>query len=644
MTSHIAPYGSWKSPITSDFVVAGSTPLGGVTLDGDAVYWLEGRPQEGGRDVLVKHTPAGPQTITPEGFNVRTRVHEYGGGSYTIHEGIIYFANFADQRLYRQQPGKAPEAVTPEGAYRYADGVVLPNGRFLCVREDHTNPTQEAVNTLVALALDGQDSGTVLVSGHDFYSSPRISPDGQQVAWLAWNHPHMPWDGTELWLADLALNLAAVTVTNARCIAGGATESIFQPAWGPDGALYFVSDRSNWWNLYRWRNGRTKSLHPMSAEFGRPQWKFGITTYGFANAHTIICAFTEDGRWFLGALNTENGRFTSLQIPYDTINSVTVGADFAYLNVSAATQPTAIVRLNLKTLTLETLRLGSSLDIDAGYLTEPEAIEFPTANGRTAHAIYYPPQNQDFAAPEGEKPPLLVLSHGGPTSMANISLNFGLQYWTSRGFGVLDVNYGGSTGYGRAYRQRLNGNWGIVDVEDCLNGAKYLMAQGRADGRRLAIRGGSAGGYTTLAALTFHDFFSAGASHFGVSDVEALARDTHKFESRYLDSLIGPYPEKRDLYVARSPIHAAHQITCPLILFQGLEDAVVPPSQSELMYEAVKAKGIPVAYVPYEGEQHGFRRAENIKHSLDAELYFYSRVFGFVLAETAVAIPIDNLT
>ncbi len=643
MTPQIAPYGSWKSPITSDFVVAGSTPLGGVSLDGHDIYWLEGRPQEGGRYMLVKNTPTGPQTITPEGFNVRTRVHEYGGGSYTIHQGVVYFANFADQRLYRQRPGTAPEAVTPESAYRYADGVMLPNGRFLCVREDHTNPQQEAVNTLVTLALDGQDSGTVLVSGHDFYSTPRLSPDGRQVVWLAWIHTNMPWDGTELWLADLTVNDSAVTLSNARCIAGGAAESIFQPAWGPDGTLYFVSDRSNWWNLYRWQNDRAKALHPMSAEFGRPQWVFGMSTYGFADAETIICTFTENGRWFLGALNAENGRFTTLQTPYDTINSISVGNGFAFLNVSAATQPSAIVRLDLKTLASDTLRASSSLDVDAGYLSEAETIEFPTAQGLTAHAIYYPPQNRDFAAPDGEKPPLLVFSHGGPTSAATISLKFGLQYWTSRGFGVLDVNYGGSTGYGRAYRQRLNGNWGIVDVEDCINGARYLVEQGRADGSRLAIRGGSAGGYTTLAALTFHDFFSAGASYFGVSDAEALARDTHKFESRYLDSLIGPYPEKRDLYVARSPIHAADQITCPLILFQGLEDAVVPPSQSELMYDAVKAKGISVAYVPYEGEQHGFRRAENIKHSLDAELYFYSRVFRFALAETAVTIPIDNL-
>ncbi len=639
MTQQIAPYGSWKSPITADLVVAGSTPLGSICLDGTDIYWLEGRPQEGGRYVVMKHTPGGVQVITPEGYNVRTRVHEYGGGAFTVQQGVVYFVNFADQCLYRQRPGAAPEVVTPEGAYRYADGIVLADGRFLCVREDHTNPAQEAVNALVILNLDGPDSGTVIASGYDFYSTPRLSPDGRQLAWLCWNHPNMPWDGTELWLADLTPHGLA----NGRCIAGGLQESIFQPEWGPDGALYYVSDNSGWWNLYRRQQGHTRALHPMSAEFGRPQWAFGMTTYGFADAETIICSYTEDGRWFLGALHVSNGCFTSIQIPYDTINAIQVMPDYAVLNVDAATLPQAIVRLNLKSLRSEVLRAGSTLQVDPGYLSEPKAIEFPTSNGRTAHAIYYPPHNKDFRAPEGEKPPLLVLSHGGPTGVSAIRLSYSVQFWTSRGFGVLDVNYGGSTGYGRAYRERLNGQWGIVDVEDCINGARYLVAKGLADDGRLAIRGGSAGGYTTLAALTFHNVFKAGASYFGVSDAEALARDTHKFESRYLDTLIGPYPERRDLYIARSPIHAAHQLNCPLILFQGLEDKVVPPSQSELMYQAIKAKGIPVAYIAYAEEQHGFRRAENIKHSLEAELYFYSRVFGFDLAEPIAPIQIDNL-
>lgn len=639
MNRQIAPYGSWKSPITSEFVAAGTTPLGGAYLDGDAVYWMEGRPQENGRYVIVKQTDNGQEVVTPPGFNARTRVHEYGGGAVTIHNGVIYFVNFADQRLYRQQPGQAPQPVTPVSAYLYADGMVLPDGRFLCIREDHTNPGAEAMNTIVVLNLDGVDVGQALVSGHNFYASPRLRADGKRLAWLAWNHPNMPWDGTELWVADLTDD----GIANAQIVAGGQEESIFQPEWGPDGALYFVSDRTGWWNLYRWQEGTVTPLHPKAAEFGRPQWVFGMTTYGFANAQTMVCTYTQNGRWHLATLDINTGEFTRLNFPYDTINAITVGQDKVVLNVDAATQPQVLVKWNLRAQTWTLLREASAIAVDAGYLSVPQALEFPTENGLTAHAIYYPPQNKDFAAPIGERPPLLVISHGGPTSATTIRLSYGLQYWTSRGFGVLDVNYGGSTGYGRAYRRRLNDNWGLVDVQDCINGAKFLVTQGKADEKRLAIRGGSAGGYTTLCALAFYDFFSAGASYYGVSDAEALAVETHKFESRYLDNLIGPYPEKRDVYLARSPIHFTGQINCPLILFQGLEDQVVPPSQSEMMYAAVKAKGIPVAYVPYEGEQHGFRRAENIKHSLDAELYFYSKIFGFALAEAVEPIPIANL-
>ncbi|MCA9958110.1 MAG: S9 family peptidase [Anaerolineales bacterium] len=640
MNRQIAPYGSWKSPITSDFVAAGTVPLGGAYLDGDTLYWTEGRPQENGRYVIVKQSDSGPQVVTPPGFNVRTRVHEYGGGSATIHDGIIYFVNFMDQRLYRQRPGEEAQAVTPESAYRYADGQVGPNGRFFCVREDHTNPGQEAVNTIVVLALDGTDTGQVLASGYDFFASPRLRADGKKLAWLAWNHPNMPWDGTELWVADLT----DAGLANAQMVAGGKAESIFQPEWGPDGALYFVSDRSNWWNLYRWQDGSVTALHPMDAEFGRPQWVFGAATYGFSDARTMVCTYTQNGRWRLATLDLVSGAFAPVDFPYDTINHITVGQGKVVFNVDAATQPQALVQWDLHAQTWEILRESSSTAVDAGYLSVPQAVEFPTENGLTAHAIYYPPQNKDFAAPADELPPLLVISHGGPTSASPIRLSYGVQYWTSRGFGVLDVNYGGSTGYGRSYRLRLNDNWGIVDVQDCINGAKFLVAQGKADARRLSIRGGSAGGYTTLCALAFHDYFSAGASYFGVSDAEALAKETHKFESRYLDNLIGPYPEKQDIYRARSPIHFVHQFNCPLILFQGLEDQVVPPNQSEAMYEAVKAKGIPVAYVPYAGEQHGFRRAENIKHSMETELYFYSKIFGFELAEAVEPIAIDNLS
>lgn len=640
-----APYGSWRSPITAELLLAGSVGLGQLAVDGDAVYWTESRPQEGGRSVLVRWTAAdGRLDVTPAPLNVRTRVHEYGGGAYSVRPGEIIFANFADQRLYRQAPGAEPQPVTPEAAVRFADGVWVPgggtdNGRFICVREDHRG-AGEAVNSIVSLALDGEDLGTTLVSGNDFYSTPRVSPDGTRLAWLTWNHPNMPWDGTELWAAELAPDGG---LTNAQRVAGGAAESVFQPEWSPDGALHFVSDRSGWWNLYRWRDGAAQALYPDAAEYGLPQWAFAMRAYAFITPTTLLCTRIADGVMTLARLDTANGRFTPLDLPFSAFYDLHVAADQALFIGGSSTQPAAVVRLNLATGAFEILRQASDVTVDPGYLSTPQPLVFPTSNGRSAHAFYYPPQNRDFRALAGEKPPLLVLSHGGPTSMTTATFNLGKQYWTSRGFGVLDVNYGGSTGYGRAYRERLNGQWGVVDVEDCVHGARYLVEQGLADGARLAIRGGSAGGYTTLCALTFHDLFSAGASHFGVSDAEALAQETHKFESRYLDNLIGPYPEQRELYVARSPIHHTDRLNCPLILFQGLEDAVVPPNQAERMYTAVKAKGLPVAYLAFAGEQHGFRRAENIKRALEAELYFYGKLFGFSPADAIEPVPIANL-
>ena len=640
----IAPYGSWKSPISSDLIVAGSIGLSQLVVDGDAVYWTEGRPSENGRNALVKWTPDnGFEELSAAGFNVRSRVHEYGGGAYAVYDDVIYFTNFVDQRLYIQYPHSEPEPLTTSEPLRFTDGTVDPQrGRLFCIREDHTDPNSEAKNSLVSVNLDSHnESGSVLASGYSFYASPRLSPNGRQLAWLSWNHPNMPWDGTELWVADL--DEAGTSLSNLTKVAGGLNESIFQPEWSPNGDLYFVSDRTDWWNFYCWCNGKIQAVHMKDAEFGRPQWIFGMSTYSFENPDNIICTFTQNGLWHLARLNTETGRLNRLDTPYTAISDLHVSNGFAYFIGGSATRPNAIVQLNLKTNETQVLRQSTDLTVDTAYLSVPEAIEFPTENDLTAHAIYYPPQNRDFAAPEGERPPLLVISHGGPTSATQTTLNLGTQYWTSRGFAVLDVNYGGSTGYGRSYRQRLNGQWGIVDVQDCINGAKYLVTQGLADGDRLAIRGGSAGGYTTLCALTFHDTFSAGASFFGVSDVEALAKETHKFESRYLDSMIGPYPEAKQLYEERSPIHFTDQINCPLILFQGLEDKVVPPNQAEKMFEALKAKGIPVAYVAFPNEQHGFRSAENIKRALDGELYFYGKIFGFELADAVKPVEIENL-
>jgi dipeptidyl aminopeptidase/acylaminoacyl peptidase len=668
----ITPYGSWKSPITPDLILAGAVGLGGIRGDRDDIYWIESRPAEGGRSVIVRRTPdAGPERsrrsrtadVIPAGFNARTRVHEYGGGEYLAADGVVYFANFADQRLYRCDGDAAPQPATPDaqrvGAQlRYADAVLdAGRGRLICVREDHTAAGREAVNAIVSVPLGRGDAfaaGQVLVAGNTFYASPRLSPDGARLAWLTWNHPNMPWDGCELWVAEVC---ADGTLAAAELVAGGLAESIFQPEWSPAGVLHFVSDRTGWWNLYFWNEGGDSSLPlvaqndkaqveplcEMAAEFGLPQWVFGMSTYAFVAAERIVCAYTQAGVWRLALLDTAAKTLMPFELPYTEIGGVRAVASGVAFIAASPTQAAAIVRLDPRTGQTAVLRRSSEVTVDPGYLSTPQPVEFPTEGGLTAHALYYPPANRDHCAPDGERPPLLVLSHGGPTGATSAAFRLSTQFWTSRGFAVADVNYGGSTGYGRAYRERLNGNWGVVDVDDCVNVARYLAAAGLADEKRLAIRGSSAGGYTTLAALTFREVFGAGASHYGVSDLEALATDTHKFESRYLDRLVGPYPERRDLYVARSPIHFTDRLATPMILLQGLEDKVVPPSQAEVMFAAVKAKGLPVAYLPFAGEQHGFRKAENIKRAMEAELYFYSRIFGFALADPVEPVIIENL-
>ncbi|HEY9699633.1 MAG TPA: S9 family peptidase [Trichocoleus sp.] len=637
----VAPYGSWKSPITSDLIVAGSIRLGEIRLDGQNIYWSEGRPTEGGRNAIVCRTAAGETIdLAPMPLNARTRVHEYGGGAYMVAEGTVYFSNFADQRLYRQTSGSDPEPLTPEAPLRYADAILdKTRNRLICVREDHREEGHEPINTIATVPFNGGEA-QVLVSGSDFYAFPRLSPDGSQLAWICWNHPNMPWDGTELWVAAVQ---ADGSLSEPQKIAGGLTESIFQPEWSPDGTLYFVSDRTNWWNLYRYQDGKTEAICPKDAEFGLPLWVFGMTTYGFESAESLICTYVEEGIQYLARLNTQTLELTTIETPYSSIGGLQVTSGIAAFVGGSAIAPSAIVRLDLTTGQTEALRYSSTLKIDADYLSVPQTIEFPTENGKTAFGFFYAPQNKDFQAPTGDKPPLLVKSHGGPTAATSASFSPSIQYWTSRGIAILDVNYGGSTGYGREYRERLKGNWGIVDVDDCVNGAKYLAEQGLVDSDRLCIDGGSAGGYTTLAALTFRDTFKAGASFYGVSDLEALAKDTHKFESRYLDGLIGAYPEQIEIYTARSPIHAVDRLSCPVIFFQGDEDKIVPPNQAEMMVDALKAKGLPVAYVLFEGEQHGFRKAENIKRTLDGELYFYSRVFNFSLADAIEPVAIENL-
>jgi dipeptidyl aminopeptidase/acylaminoacyl peptidase len=593
--------------------------------------------------VLVRRTPAGErQDLTPAPFNVRTRVHEYGGGAYAVQDGLIVAANFADQRLYRIADGTAPQALTSDtGArLRYADlELDLPRGRILAVREDH-RVDGEAINTIVAVPLSGGDEARILVDGHDFFSSPRVSPDGSRLAWLSWDHPNMPWDGTRLWSAEIA---ADGGLSEVRPVVGGDRESIAQPVWSPANRLYFVSDRSGWWNLYRADPDDGIPVCPMSAEFSGPAWAFGVRSYAFLDPDTILACFSEDGRGHLGRIKVEAGTLDRLALPYTEFSGLAVEQGRAILRAGRPDGPAAIILVDPASGDVTELCTAGDLPVDARYLSRPEAIACPGEGGAIVHAFYYPPTNPDYRAPAGELPPLIVKSHGGPTGSTSSELRLATQFWTSRGFAVCDVNYGGSTGYGRAYRERLNGRWGEVDVLDCLAAARSLVEQRKADPRGLAITGGSAGGYTTLCALTFHDLFRAGASHYGVSDLEALARDTHKFESRYLDRLVGPWPEAAALYRARSPIHHVERLSCPIIFFQGLEDAVVPPNQAELMVDALRKKGLPVAYLTFAGEQHGFRKAETIQTVLRAELAFYGRIFGFTPADGLADLPIDNL-
>jgi dipeptidyl aminopeptidase/acylaminoacyl peptidase len=641
----IAPYGSWKSPITSDLIVEGSVGLSQPLFDGDDIYWIEMRPKEAGRNVIIKRSASGTAVdVNPPPFNARTRVHEYGGGDYLVNKGTVCFSNFSDQRLYRQDgPEATPQALTAPGEMRYADSCLdQTRGRLICVREDHTPKDTEPVNSIVSVNLEpGNDHGTVLVEGNDFYSTPRISPDGSQLAWLTWNHPNMPWDGCELWVGEFAED---GTLSSTRWVAGGAAESIFQPEWSPEGVLYFASDRSGWWNLERiTADGGIERVCQSKAELGMPQWVFAMSAYAFASNETIVCSHVDQGVSTFATIDTSTGKLTPIDCPYTDIQFLRAANGRAVFRGGSPTDVGAIVKFDLGTRQFETLRKSNDLEVYPRYFSVPRAIEFPTEGGLTAHGFFYPPQNPDYRAPDNEKPPLIVKSHGGPTSAASTALSLSIQYWTSRGFAVLDVNYGGSTGYGRQYRERLNRKWGIVDVDDCVNGARYLAERGEVDGNRLIITGGSAGGYTTLGALTFRKVFKAGASHFGISNLESMARDTHKYESQYLTGLLGPYPARKDIYYDRSPINFPERLSCPVIFFQGLEDKVVPPDQAEKMVDAIRAKGIPVSYVAFAGEQHGFRQAKNIKRALDGELYFYSRVFRFELAEPVEPVEIENL-
>jgi dipeptidyl aminopeptidase/acylaminoacyl peptidase len=635
-----APCGAWTSPISAAIVAAGASPLSQVLLDGADVLWLAGRASEGGRNTLLRARAGAIEELTPAPFNVRTRVHEYGGGALLASGGAVWFSNFADNRVYHiPANGREPQPVSSGGTLRYADFVLeAARRRLVGVREDHSAGDTYPVNTICALEFDGSE--TVLVDGNDFYSSPRISPDGKQIAWLCWDHPRMPWQGTELWLAEIGDDGALV---NGRLVAGGESESICQPEWSPDGTLYFVSDRSGWWNIHRYEHGVVHPVCTKAAEFAGPHWTFGNSMYGFASSSEIVCTYIEDGVSRLARLGLADGRLTPIDNPYQEIRELRVHGDTVALLAGAPTIALELARIDLAGGAREVLARSIETLPDVGFLAVPQSISYPSMGGRTAYAFYYPPTNADHEPLPGELPPLIVIGHGGPTSMASSTLKLATQFWTSRGIAVLDVNYGGSSGFGRAYRDLLKGQWGVVDVEDCVAGAQYLADQGLVDRERLVIRGGSAGGLTTLCALEFFDVFKAGASYYGVSDLKGLDLDSHKFESRYNEYLIAPKAQADAVYAARSPINHTDKLRRPMIFFQGLDDKVVPPPQSEVMVEALRARGVPVAYLTLEGEGHGFRKADSIVRTLEAELYFYLRIFGIAMPAGLQPVEIENL-
>ena len=636
------PYGTWKSPISTRLMTQNAIALSSPRFSGDAIYWLEGRPLEEGRSVLVRRDASGNvQDVSPPSISVRTRVHEYGGGSLLIQDEVAYYSHFDDQRLYRQRIRRqgnaaAVRSITPApptpAALRYADAVLARDGSALvCVRETH-EPDGKVTNELVLVPEDGRADPCPLVGGADFYASPALDPSGSRLAWIEWNHPHMPWDESRICIGEFDARRGRVA--NRKTIAGGPGESVQQARWSPTGDLHFVSDRSGWWTIHRVRDDEMQPVASREADFGVPPWMFGVSTYAFLSHNRLACVAIENGRHRLATIDS-SGEIEFHDTPYSSFGSLPElrsdgGSRILFVGGSYI-QPRSIVLGDVDRGEFEVLRESFDLGIDESTISVPTQIEFDGWNDRPTYALFYPPRNDAVIPPDPdeERPPLVVLSHGGPTDAAGRSLNLGIQFWTSRGFAVVDVDYGGSSGYGRAYRDRLRGLWGVVDTADCIAAAHHLVERGLVDGDRLAIRGGSAGGYTTLCALTFHDVFRVGASYYGVADVEALARETHKFESRYLDGLLGPHPECAALYRERSPIHSVDRISCPIILLQGLEDRVVPPSQAEAMVEALDRRRIPHAYLPFEGEQHGFRRAESIERSLSGELYFYGRILGF---------------
>ncbi|MCJ7512741.1 MAG: prolyl oligopeptidase family serine peptidase [Anaerolineales bacterium] len=646
----VAPYGTWQSPVSASMVASAGTSRGTLEelrLTRQAAYWVEIRPEEGGRSALIRWTAArGAQSLLLPEYSACSRLHEYGGGSLVVTETAQFFVNFRDQRMYRLDPGRSPYPITPEpdepASLRYADGEITPDGRHIvAVREQHRGET--VVNDLALISTTGEAVPRSLLEGHDFFAFPRLHPNGKLLAWTTWDHPNMPWQGSRLWVAGLESD---GRLSQPHRIAGGDEESIFQPSWSPDGRLHFVSDRSGWWNLYALdSDGSACLLLPIEAEVGLPQWGLGFSRYVFLPGGEIACLITREGMDELCLLSPNGRRVEWLPTGLTCCYPPQLRWDGTHLWMigGSPSLPQSIVRFDVERRQPQVVHCSITLGLDAQDVSRPEHFTFKSAGGRLAHAFYYPPRSRRFRAPIHDTPPLLVASHGGPTSAAHSFLLLWIQYWTSRGLAVVDVNYGGSSGYGRGFRDLLRGQWGVVDVEDCVQAAVALANQGRADGNRLIIRGGSAGGFTTLSALAFFRVFSAAASYYGVADLELLARDTHKFEAHYLDWLIGPYPQAKALYRARSPIHHLDRFLTPVILFQGEDDRVVPPSQAEALAAALSARRIPHLLMKFAGEGHGFRNADNLRRCYQAELSFYSRILGFPMADALDPIPVLHL-
>ncbi len=636
----ISPYGSWSSSLSLDLMVEDVVRLAEPAVDGGTLYWIETRPSERGRNILVTCAPGQEQTyLTPVDYSVRSRAHEYGGGSYLARGDRVWFVNDSDQCIYTQAlPAGSPQRLTAAGPMRFADMELdEARNRLLAICEDHGKDGAPD-NLIVGVDLDSGEI-SVLVSGADFYSNPRLSPDGSRLSWLCWNHPNLPWDTTELWLAKVG---ADGEIREQKCVTLGKDESVFQPQWSPDGELYFVSDRSGWWNLFRCRNDASEVVIPEQAECGLPQWVFGMSTYAFPSPDQVVVATTRNGSWQLSRFDLETGRREVLADGWTSIDGVAAGAGRILMLAGGGSRALSVVAIDSQGR--ETV-LKCAIDgtLDQSAISQPQAITFATSDGDRAHGFFYPPANPVFRGPANEKPPLLVVCHGGPTSATATTLKLDVQFWTSRGFAVFDVNYRGSTGYGRSYRQKLYGTWGLADVDDCIYGARYLAEQGLVDPERMAIRGGSAGGFTVLNALTCHDEFSAGSSFFGIGDLESMFATTHKFEASYDHWLIGPKETRKAIVEQRSPINFADRIKCPVIFFQGLDDKVVPPDQSVSMVQALKDNKVPVAYIEYAGEGHGFRQSQNIRRSYEAELYFFGKVMGFEPADKLNAVEITHL-